>query len=97
MLEGTLAPLSTSTPVHVQQDNQVGADDTPDNQPFQPMIPGISHASLYPALSEALTKTGSTIPYYEQVIYDIENKKELHLPPPQRDGIDLQTLLQCQM
>ena len=82
MLEGAIAPLSTSTPVPVQQDNQLGADDTPDNQSFQPIILGISHASLYPALSalgsEVPTSTGSTIPYYEQVI-------------------NLQTLLQCQM
>ena len=48
VLKGAIAPLSTSTLVCMQQDNQVGADDTPDNQPFQPIIPGISNASLYP-------------------------------------------------
>ena len=49
VLEGVLAPLSTSMPICVQQENQLGADDTSDNQPFQPIIPGISHTSLYPA------------------------------------------------
>ena len=62
----------------MQQDNQLGADDTPDYQPFQPIIPGISHASIYPALStlssEVPTTTGSMIPYYEQVINDMEEQ-----------------------
>ena len=81
VLEEALAPVSTSMPICVQQDNQQGSDDTPDNQPYQPIIPGISHASLYPALSalssEVLTQTGSTIPYYEQVINDIEKQERI--------------------
>ena len=81
VLEGALAPLSTSTPVCVQQDNQLGADDTPNNQPFQPIIPGISHASLYPALSalssEVPLSTGSPILYYEQVINDTEEQERI--------------------
>ena len=70
VLEGAI-PLSTSTPVRVQQDKQLGADATPDNPPFQPIIPGISHASLYPALfalsSEVPTSTSSTVPYYSKL------------------------------
>ena len=81
VLEGALAPLSTSMPVCLQQDNQLGADDIPDNQPFQQIIPGISHISLYPALSalssKVSTQTGSTIFYYEQVINDIEEQERV--------------------
>ena len=83
VVEGALAPLYTSMPVCVQQDNQLGADDTPENQLFQPMIPGISHPSLYPALSalssEVPTTAGSMIPYYEQVINDIEEQERAAL------------------
>ena len=65
VLKGAIAPLCPSMPVHMQQDNYTEAEDTPDNQPFQSIIPGMSHPSIYPALSalstDAPTSTGSII------------------------------------
>ena len=82
-LEGAQAPLSTSMPVCVQQGNQPGADAVPDNEPYQPVIPGISYALLYPTLSalssDVPASSGSPIPFYEQLINEIEEQGRLEL------------------
>ena len=51
VIQGPHVPLSTSTPVHVSQDNQPPMDSTPDESPFQQVIPSIPQQSLYPSLA----------------------------------------------
>ena len=51
VLQGPYMPLSTSTPNHVQPDNQSTTDSAPDESPFQQVILGIPQWSLYPSLA----------------------------------------------
>ena len=41
VLQGPYEPLSTSTPIHVSQDNKQPMDSAPDESPFQQVIPSI--------------------------------------------------------
>ena len=83
VVEGAQAPLSTSMPVHVKQSNYPTADSTSDNQPYQLLLPGISHASLYPTLSalsaEMPSPSGTSLSYYEQVINEIDEQERIVL------------------
>ena len=51
VLQGPYRPLSMSTPIRVQQDNQPITDIAPDESPFQQVIPGVAQQSLYPSLA----------------------------------------------
>ena len=51
VLQGPYRPLSTSTPIRMQQDNQPITDSTPEESPFQQVIPEVLQQSLYPSLA----------------------------------------------
>ena len=72
-------PLSTSTPIYMQQDNQPTADSAPDESPFQQVIPGILQQLLYPSLAALGTSTNTAvtppIPFSRRVINGIEEKQ----------------------
>ena len=51
VLQGPYMPLSTSTPIHVSQDNQSPTDSALDESLFQQVIPSIPQQSLYPSLA----------------------------------------------
>ena len=51
VLQGPYKPLSTSTPLHMQQDNKPMTDSVLDESPFQQVIAGILQQSLYPPLA----------------------------------------------
>ena len=72
-------PLSTSTPIHVSQDNQPPTDSAPDESPFQKVIPSIPQQSLYPSLAVMGTSRNTvvspSIPFTRKVINDIEEQQ----------------------
>ena len=61
VLQGPHIPLSTSTPVHVQQDNQATTDSALDKSPFQQVILGILQHSLYPSLAALGTSINTAV------------------------------------
>ena len=79
VLQGPNVPLSTSTPIHVQQDNQQTMDNALDESPFQQMIPSIPQQALYPSLAALGTGVNTAvsppIPFSRRVINDIEEKQ----------------------
>ena len=79
VLQGLYRPLSTSTPICMQQDNQPITDSAPDESPFQKVIQGIPQASLYPSLAALGTSVNTAvtppIPFSRRVINDIEEKQ----------------------
>ena len=79
VLQGSYMPLSSSTPIRMQQDNQPMTDTALDESPFQQVIPSIPQQSLYPSLAalESSINTAVTppIPFSRRVINDIEEKQ----------------------
>ena len=79
VLQGPYMPLSTSTPTHMQQDNQPMTDSALDESPFQQVIPGVLQQSLYPSLAAVGTSINRVvtppIPFFRRVINDIEEKQ----------------------
>ena len=79
VLQGPYMPLSTSTPICVQQDNQSMTDSALNKSPFQQVIPSIPQQSLYPSLaalgSSINTAVTPPIPFSRRVINDIEEKQ----------------------
>ena len=79
MLQGPYVPLSTSTPIHVSQDNQPPTDSAPDESPFQQVIPNILQQSLYPSLAAMGTSINTVlttaIPFARKAINDIEEQQ----------------------
>ena len=61
VLQGPYLPLSTSTPIHMQQDNQLTTDSALEESPFQQVIPGILQQSLYPSLAALGTSLNMAI------------------------------------
>ena len=61
VLQGPYMPLSTSTPIWVQQDNQPKTDSALDESPFQQVIPGILQQSLYPSLAALGTSINTAV------------------------------------
>ena len=80
MLQGPYVPLSTSTPVHMPQDNQQMTDSAQDESPFQQVIPSIPQQSLYPSLAALGTSLNTAasppIPFSRRVINDIEEQQK---------------------
>ena len=76
LLQGPYVPLSTSTPIHVPQDNQQMMESAPDESPFQQVISSIPQQSLYPSLGALGTSVNTVvfppIPFSRRVINDIE-------------------------
>ena len=72
-------PLSTSTAIHVQQDNQQPTDSAPDESPFQQMVPSILQQSLCPSLAAMGTSVNTvvspSIPFTRKVINDIKEQQ----------------------
>ena len=72
-------PLSTSTLVHMPQDNQQTMDSAPDESPFQQVIPSILQQSLYPSLAALGTSVNTAvsplIPFSRRVINNIEEQQ----------------------
>ena len=64
MLQGPYVPLSTITPISVQQDNQTASSSAPEESPFQEVIPGVLQQSLYPSLTAVGTSlnTAASLP-----------------------------------
>ena len=79
VLQGPYMPLSTSTPIHVSQDNQPPMNSALDESPFQEVIPSIPQQSLYPSLAAMGTSINTvvspSIPFTRKVINDIEEQK----------------------
>ena len=79
VLQGLYMPLSTSTPICMQQDNQPMTDSALDESPFQQVIPGIPQQSLYPSLAALGTSINTAvippIPFSRRVINDIQEKQ----------------------
>ena len=61
VLQGPYVPLSTSTPIHVQQDNQPTMDSALDESPFQQVIPSILQQSLHPSLAALGTRVNTAV------------------------------------
>ena len=76
VLQGPYVPLSTSTPVHVSQDNHPPTDSAPDESPFKQVIP---QQSLYLSLAAMGTSINTvvspSIPFARKVINDIEEQQ----------------------
>ena len=79
VLQGPYMTLSTSTPIHVQQDNQPTTDSALDISPFQQVIPGIPQHSLYHSLAALGTGINTAlappIPFSRRAINDKEEKQ----------------------
>ena len=79
VLQGPYVPLSTSTPIHVPQDNQQPMDSAPDESPFQQVIPSIPQQVVYPSLAAMGTSVNTvvfpSIPFVRKVINDIEEQQ----------------------
>ena len=79
VLQGLYMPLSTSTPICMPQDNQQPTYSTPDESPFQQVIPSIPQQSLYPSLAamgtSVNTAVSQSIPFARKVINDIEKQQ----------------------
>ena len=79
VLQGPYVLLSTSTPIHVPQDNQQPMDSAPDESPFQQVIPSIQQQSLYPSLAAMGTSVNTavspSIPFTRKVINDTEEQQ----------------------
>ena len=79
VLQGPYVPLSTSTPIGVPQGNLQMMDSTPDEFPFQQVIPSIPQQSLYPSLAALGTSVNMAvsppIPFSRKVINDIEEQQ----------------------
>ena len=79
VLQGPYAPLSTSTPICMPQGNQQTMDRSPDESPFQQVIPSILQQSLYPSLAALGTSVNMAvsppIPFSRRVINDIEEQQ----------------------
>ena len=61
VLQGPYRSLSTSTPIHVQQDNQPTTDNALDESSFQWVIPGLLQQSLYPSLAALGTSVNTAV------------------------------------
>ena len=61
VLQRSYRPLSTTTPIYVQQDNQPMTDSAQDESPFQQVIPGIPQQSLYPSLAAVGTSINTAV------------------------------------
>ena len=61
VLQGPYVPLSTSTPIQVQQDYQATSDSALEKSPFQEVIPGIPQQSLFPSLAAVGTSLNTAI------------------------------------
>ena len=74
------APLSTSTPIHLQITNDQSTDSPQDDYPYQQIIPGISHNSLCPTLSsintEEVRSDTTSVPLYQCIIQDIDRQQQ---------------------
>ena len=83
VLQGPYVPFSTSTPIHVSQDNQPPMDSAPDESTFQQVIPSIPQQSLYPSLAAMGTSINTavspSIPFTRKVINDIEEQQKITL------------------
>ena len=79
VLQGPYVPLSTSTPVHVSQDNQPPMDSAPDESSFQQLIPSIPQQSIYSSLAAMGTSINTavypSIPFARKVINGIEEQQ----------------------
>ena len=79
VLQGPYMPLSTSTHIHMSQDNQPPMDSTPDESPFQQVISSIPQQSLYLSLAAMGTSINTVvsplIPFTRKVITDIEEQQ----------------------
>ena len=93
VLQGPYVPLSRSTPIDVQQDNQQPTDSAPDESPFQQAIPNIPQQSLYPSLAAMRTSVNTvvspTIPFTRKVINDIEKQQRKTLEDTAEGNIRL--------
>ena len=83
VLQGPYIPLSTSTPIRMQQGNQQMMDSPQDKYPYQQVLLSVLHQSLYPTIAALGTSVNTvvspSIPFSRRVINNIEEQQRIAL------------------